>query len=136
MSYCKDFGKDKVIFVSKEDHETPIKVSLPENSDDDSPGLILANGEINWSCPCLGGMATGPCGPEFREAFSCFHYSTAEPKGNDCIEKFQEMQECMFKYPRLYPLNEESDKKSVNDNIQEERLSSSGENQSLSLVKM
>ncbi|KAG1815906.1 uncharacterized protein BJ212DRAFT_1480975, partial [Suillus subaureus] len=27
-------------------------------------------GEINWDCPCLGGMAHGPCGPQFREAFS------------------------------------------------------------------
>ena len=46
-------------------------------------------GEINWDCPCLGGMAHGPCGEEFKTAFSCFVYSTEEPKGMDCIEKFQ-----------------------------------------------
>ncbi|GKT85987.1 mitochondrial intermembrane space import and assembly protein 40 [Colletotrichum tofieldiae] len=46
-------------------------------------------GEINWDCPCLGGMADGPCGEEFKAAFSCFVYSTEEPKGIDCIEKFQ-----------------------------------------------
>jgi mitochondrial intermembrane space import and assembly protein 40 len=46
-------------------------------------------GEINWDCPCLGGMAHGPCGEEFKAAFSCFVYSEAEPKGMDCIEKFQ-----------------------------------------------
>jgi intermembrane space import and assembly protein 40 len=46
-------------------------------------------GEINWDCPCLGGMADGPCGEEFKSAFSCFVYSTEEPKGMDCIEKFQ-----------------------------------------------
>lgn len=46
-------------------------------------------GEINWDCPCLGGMAHGPCGEEFRAAFSCFVYSTEEPKGMDCIDKFQ-----------------------------------------------
>ena len=46
-------------------------------------------GEINWDCPCLGGMAHGPCGEEFRTAFSCFVYSNEEPKGMDCIEKFQ-----------------------------------------------
>ncbi|KAE9411377.1 hypothetical protein BT96DRAFT_911970, partial [Gymnopus androsaceus JB14] len=44
-------------------------------------------GEINWDCPCLGGMAHGPCGPEFREAFSCFVYSEDEPKGINCVEK-------------------------------------------------
>merc|ERR1712156_280976 len=67
------------------------------------PGLILPNGEINWNCPCLGGMAMGPCGVEFREAFSCFHYSEAEPKGSDCIEKFVGMQECMSAHPEVYP---------------------------------
>lgn len=72
MSYCKDFGKDKVIFATKEDHAIPSSVELPQS--EASPGLILANGDINWNCPCLGGMATGPCGVEFREAFSCFHY--------------------------------------------------------------
>jgi intermembrane space import and assembly protein 40 len=46
-------------------------------------------GEINWDCPCLGGMAHGPCGEEFREAFSCFVYSKEEPKGMECIEKFK-----------------------------------------------
>lgn len=46
-------------------------------------------GEINWDCPCLGGMAHGPCGEDFRAAFSCFVYSEEEPKGMDCIDKFQ-----------------------------------------------
>ena len=46
-------------------------------------------GEINWDCPCLGGMAHGPCGEEFKTAFSCFVYSEEDPKGMDCIDKFQ-----------------------------------------------
>lgn len=59
-------------------------------------------GEINWDCPCLGGMAHGPCGEEFKEAFSCFVYSEADPKGFDCIEKFKNMQNCFRKYPDVY----------------------------------
>lgn len=59
-------------------------------------------GEINWDCPCLGGMADGPCGEQFKAAFSCFVYSTEEPKGIDCIEKFQGMQECFREYPEIY----------------------------------
>ena len=59
-------------------------------------------GEINWDCPCLGGMATGPCGEEFKAAFSCFVYSTEEPKGMDCIEKFKGMQNCFREYPEIY----------------------------------
>jgi len=59
-------------------------------------------GEINWDCPCLGGMAHGPCGMPFREAFSCFVYSEQEPKGVDCIEKFRNMQECFRAHPDVY----------------------------------
>ncbi|KAL7271325.1 Oxidoreductase [Rhizina undulata] len=59
-------------------------------------------GEINWDCPCLGGMAHGPCGEEFKSAFSCFIYSTEEPKGVDCIEKFKRMQTCFQQYPEIY----------------------------------
>jgi intermembrane space import and assembly protein 40 len=46
-------------------------------------------GEINWDCPCLGGMAHGPCGEDFKAAFSCFVFSEADPKGMDCIDKFK-----------------------------------------------
>ncbi|KAF2279204.1 uncharacterized protein EI97DRAFT_491928 [Westerdykella ornata] len=59
-------------------------------------------GEINWDCPCLGGMAHGPCGEEFKAAFSCFVYSTEEPKGMDCVEKFKDMQNCFRQYPEIY----------------------------------
>ncbi|PGG97700.1 hypothetical protein AJ79_09108 [Helicocarpus griseus UAMH5409] len=64
-------------------------------------------GEINWDCPCLGGMAHGPCGEEFRAAFSCFVYSTEEPKGMDCIEKFEGMQTCFRQHPEIYPTEDE-----------------------------
>ncbi|CAB4256532.1 coiled-coil-helix-coiled-coil-helix domain-containing protein [Maudiozyma barnettii] len=72
-------------------------------------------GEINWDCPCLGGMAHGPCGEEFKEAFSCFIYSESEPKGIDCIEKFQGMQTCFRKYPEYYAeqLKDEEDAETV-----------------------
>lgn len=76
-------------------------------------GLIMPDGQINWSCPCLGGMATGPCGFDFREAFSCFHHSETELKGSDCYDQFAKMQECMTKYPELY----DDDKDDRKDNI-------------------
>ncbi|EME86553.1 uncharacterized protein MYCFIDRAFT_186716 [Pseudocercospora fijiensis CIRAD86] len=59
-------------------------------------------GEINWDCPCLGGMAHGPCGEQFRAAFSCFVYSKEEPKGVDCIEHFKTMQNCFRDHPDIY----------------------------------
>ncbi|KAJ7446148.1 hypothetical protein B0H11DRAFT_2290581 [Mycena galericulata] len=83
--------------------------SEPEHGDDDKSGgdsgggaFNPETGEINWDCPCLGGMAHGPCGPEFREAFSCFVHSEDEPKGINCVEKFQGMQTCFREHPDVY----------------------------------
>lgn len=62
-------------------------------------------GEINWECPCLGGMASGPCGDDFKDAFSCFVYSKPqgdEPKGAECLEKFRAMQDCFKQHPEIY----------------------------------
>uniref|UniRef100_A0A2K5LSR1 Mitochondrial intermembrane space import and assembly protein 40 n=1 Tax=Cercocebus atys TaxID=9531 RepID=A0A2K5LSR1_CERAT len=93
MSYCWQEGKDQIIFVTKEDQETP----------------NTANGDINWNCPCLGRMTSGPCGEQFKSAFSCFHYSMEEIKGSDCVDRFRAMQECMQKYPDLYPQEDEDE---------------------------
>ena len=40
----------------------------------------------------VGGLPEGPCGKEFKESFSCFHYSESEPKGSECIDQFVAMQ--------------------------------------------
>ncbi|TWU78487.1 Oxidoreductase [Metarhizium rileyi] len=74
-------------------------------------------GEINWDCPCLGGMAHGPCGEEFKTAFSCFVYSSEEPKGMDCIEKFQGMQDCFKQYPDIYGAELSDDSEEATDDL-------------------
>ncbi|XP_066529312.1 mitochondrial intermembrane space import and assembly protein 40 [Hoplias malabaricus] len=112
MSYCKEEGKDRIIFVTKEDHEAPSNAELVEDDPNDpyeDHGLILPNGDINWNCPCLGGMASGPCGQQFKDAFSCFHYSKEEVKGSECVDYFRSMQECMQKYPELYPQEDDNE---------------------------
>lgn len=110
MSFCIYASeKDKVMFVTKEDHAEKSTIKLPAS--EPQPGLLLPNGDINWNCPCLGGMATGPCGVQFREAFSCFHYSEAEPKGSDCYDSFKTMQDCMTEYPTVYNQNTNEDEK-------------------------
>ncbi|XP_047203887.1 mitochondrial intermembrane space import and assembly protein 40-A-like [Girardinichthys multiradiatus] len=111
MSSIRQEGKDKIIFVTKEDHEMPSSAEFVEEDPNDpyeEQGLILPSGEINWNCPCLGGMASGPCGTEFKEAFSCFHYSKEEVKGSDCLEQFRTMQECLQRYPELYPKEDDA----------------------------
>lgn len=109
MAYCRQEGKDQIIFVTREDHESPSNAELVVDDPNDpyeEYGLTLPSGEINWNCPCLEGMASGPCGESFKSAFACFHYSTDEIKGSDCIEQFQAMQECVQNYPDVYPQEE------------------------------
>ena len=86
--------------------------SSPEQLEQDASQQGAFNeetGEINWDCPCLGGMAHGPCGEQFREAFSCFVFSKDEPKGIDCIDKFKGMQDCFREHPEIYGSELEDD---------------------------
>ena len=77
--------------------------SIPSEEEASPQGAFdPATGKINWDCPCLGGMAYGPCGLQFREAFSCFVFSEEEPKGIDCVEKFKAMQDCFRENPDVY----------------------------------
>lgn len=106
-------------------------MTLEEDDEDELEGLIKPNGEINWDCPCLQGMAYGPCGEQFKAAFSCFHYSEAEPKGTDCIPQFRDMQECFVKYPEIYGKDDELDDEeedSINSETENAKTSSDGEN--------
>ena len=100
-------------------------------------GLIKANGEINWDCPCLQGMAYGPCGEQFKAAFSCFHYSEEEPKGSDCIPQFRDMQECFVKYPEIYGNDDEEtpedEEELKGDEIQRTKASEEVRNEESSL---
>lgn len=78
---------DKAAVATPEDAE-----KTPEQLEEEAGQQGAFNpetGEINFDCPCLGGMAHGPCGEEFKAAFSCFVYSDQEPKGIECIDKFQ-----------------------------------------------
>jgi hypothetical protein len=38
------------------------------------------------ACPCVADLKGGPCGPLFVAAFSCFHLSTSQPRGCDCLQ--------------------------------------------------
>ncbi|GJJ73238.1 mitochondrial intermembrane space import and assembly protein 40 [Entomortierella parvispora] len=112
-------GKDIIIFVEPSESTRPSpsstqasssRGSISEEGYDDhdkeenrrSAAFDPETGEINWDCPCLGGMAQPPCGEAFKAAFSCFVFSEAEPKGIDCVDKFQAMQECFKLHPDIY----------------------------------
>ncbi len=84
--------KDTILYVEKQETNESMQEEAynPET------------GEINWDCPCLGPMVQPPCGEKFKEAFSCFVYSTAEPKGSDCVDQFIEIQKCFQAHPEIY----------------------------------
>lgn len=103
-----------MIFVTAEDHSSPSKVALPDDSEE-QVGLIKPSGEINWDCPCLQGMADGVCGEQFKAAFSCFHYSEEEVKGSDCVPQFRDMQICFSKYPEIYGKDDEDENEGEKD---------------------
>ncbi|RUS25074.1 hypothetical protein BC938DRAFT_472665, partial [Jimgerdemannia flammicorona] len=105
MSYTQTErdGKDILIFLEEgDDHTVAEATGKSADEDPQSAAFNPETGEINWDCPCLGGMANGPCGDAFKAAFSCFVYSTDEPKGVNCIEKFRGMQDCFRLYPDVY----------------------------------
>lgn len=102
-------SKESIDLLSKdleqaiEENAIPADAPVESSEQTENQGAFNPEtGEINWDCPCLGGMANGPCGEEFKTAFSCFVYSEAEPKGMECIEKFSAMQDCFRKHPDVY----------------------------------
>lgn len=67
-------------------------------------------------------MAHGPCGDEFRAAFSCFVFSEEEPKGIECISNFQGMQDCFRAHPDVYAAELEGDDDAeLSEGLEEER---------------
>ena len=75
MSYCKEFGKDQVIFLTEEDAAKPSTVELPEPGPGEAPqGLVTESGDINWSCPCLVRFSNVNCVSD-NEAWHMFSFS-------------------------------------------------------------
>ena len=141
MSYTREEeqGKDVIMFMEPSEATTPSKDSSSSSSDpkDQSAAFNPETGEINWDCPCLGGMAQPPCGDAFKEAFSCFVYSTAEPKGVDCVEKFKAMQDCFRANPEVYAdqLDDDDDDDDEKDDEEKDAVESEKKAEEKELVK-
>jgi intermembrane space import and assembly protein 40 len=103
-----DDGKDTILVIDRDfnagaiEREKKAQEEAASNNSDPQSAVNKETGEINWDCPCLADMVKPPCGETFKAAFSCFVYSTTEPKGMDCVEKFREMQSCFKDYPEVY----------------------------------
>jgi len=104
----------------QDDQEVASGIEDLEDEADQQGAFNPETGEINWDCPCLGGMAHGPCGEEFKAAFSCFVYSKEEPKGMECIDKFKGMQDCFRQHPEMYGSELEDDEDEVEEELRAE----------------
>lgn len=93
---------DSVETIAAVVSEDPGASAGSEEEEEDQGAYDPKTGTINWDCPCLGGMAHGPCGEHFKAAFSCFIYSEGEPKGIECVDKFKAMQDCFRAHPEVY----------------------------------
>lgn len=91
-----------LLHAKAEEADESVEEAFDSPESDKDAAFDPITGEINWDCPCLGGMAHGPCGEDFKAAFSCFVYSNEEPKGVDCVEKFRAMQDCFREHPDVY----------------------------------
>lgn len=89
--------KHAEVVVEGEDGE-PVEGGAPKVAAPYDP----ETGEFNWDCPCLGGLPDTVCGEQFKDSFRCFIKSEAEPKGMDCIEAFNAMQQCFREHPEVY----------------------------------
>ncbi|BAM80388.1 hypothetical protein, conserved [Cyanidioschyzon merolae strain 10D] len=75
------------------------------------------------NCPCVESLKEGSCGGAFIAAYRCFLESEAEPRGSDCYEVFQRMQDCMLAHPDEYHFDDREE-----EEAELERRSSSVEN--------
>lgn len=116
MSYCRKEGKDTIIFATEEFLSTPSTETLaPDNKSDidtSNASAILPNGEINWDCPCLGNLPSGPCGPAFKEAFSCWveNRDHEENFANNCFENFSTWEHCLAENKDIYKPSDDEEK--------------------------
>ncbi|KAK3605848.1 hypothetical protein CHS0354_002482 [Potamilus streckersoni] len=119
MSYCKQEGKDRIIFATKEDQEKPSTAIIIESIDEE-PGLTLPNGDINWHCPCHGSDIFGPCAVEYRDARTCFHNSKADPRGSDCHDSMMPWVRCLTEHSGIDLLGKGEDEEEEEEEEQDD----------------
>ncbi|XP_061166320.1 mitochondrial intermembrane space import and assembly protein 40-like [Saccostrea echinata] len=149
MSYCREEGKDgkdRIVFVTREEVSTPSQAMIAQEEEElyDGPtGFVQPNGDLNFGCPCVGGLHAGPCGYEMREFLSCNYYNSKDkedPRGQGCDEKLDTMMSCIQKHADYYREKmsgddeEEEDPFTITEN-EEEEVSSSHIDVTSSIVK-
>ena len=88
-------------------NESTEDVESPNNDKFCAEQLVKEDDSINWDVPCFAWIKDTPCWENFREAFSCTHYSTAEPVGSDCMVPMGAFMNCAREHPEYFPLDDD-----------------------------
>ena len=96
MSYGRVEDEKDILIFKDSSMDAQALEATESTSTNQEEAYNPETGEINWDCPCIAGMVKPPCGDKFKEAFSCFVYSKAEPKGSECINEFREMKDVVL----------------------------------------
>lgn len=91
-------------------------------------GAVLPDGTINWDCPCLGNLPNGPCGPAFRDAFSCWveNKSDQDSFASKCFDSFTAWEGCLSENREIYKSDDDKNEQKNaphNDDIEGSNLS-------------
>ncbi|KAL2070524.1 hypothetical protein VTL71DRAFT_13550 [Oculimacula yallundae] len=96
-----------------------------EDEADQQGAFNPETGEINWDCPCLGGMAHGPCGEEFKAAFELLCVLERGAKGCGVG-----MQDCFRLHPEMYGSELEDDEDEVEEELRARESAAASEDES------
>ncbi|TKC44230.1 hypothetical protein EI555_006593 [Monodon monoceros] len=111
MAYCRREGQDRITLVTREDRETPSNAELVADDPNDpyeEHGPILPNrDDINCNCPCLAGGGRWPAWGTVQGGLLPLPLQHRGCQGVGLCRPIQAMQECMQKYPDLYPQEDE-----------------------------
>lgn len=76
-----------------------------QSEQEEAQGAIREDGSINWECPCIQREVVGPCGVEFRTAFSAYVEMKKEgdtKPSENFMAAIKEFNSCSVKYPEYY----------------------------------
>ena len=88
-------------------------------------GAIRDDGTINWECPCIQREVVGPCGVEFRTAFSAYvdMKNEGQTKPSDTfMTAIKSFNTCAGKFPEYYMPRLKDDTDNDDDDFNDDNL--------------
>ncbi|KAL4224560.1 Mitochondrial intermembrane space import and assembly protein 40 [Mactra antiquata] len=118
----RNFGKDTVVFLTKEEASGNSKVLVPKVQVTEDRAPYFDDGSINWACGCIEKDVIGPCNLEFREfrlMVDKRRHNDDMPFSDDDLQIFRNFLHCARSNPVYYSsLNKMADDDGVVDDAE------------------